>query len=271
MKRNSGFNFWVFTIGISTLLIGALRLLVSWRYLSCDAWRIGTKCVVPQTNLGWHIALDTVNVLLDLFIVGVGIALIVHTLRPLFKKKSAPDSLPQFLGAHVLKFYANHPTSKCSYVVGLTGFIIMGLFIGFFVLMGLFELVNCYVLHTATPWDASTFGLFIVSIVCTLIPTAGIWLLYQLFKKPIFYVSEEGLLYQGEFVLWKDVKRMVCIKNPTRYRGTYLELLHAKEIKPKWLFRPQSEIYLMRYYALSLASREAFKQAVRTYIPVEEE
>ncbi len=214
--------------------------------------------------------MDGILILVALFLIGLGVTLLVYTLRPLFKNKFAPQPLPQFPGDNIQAFYSDHPTSKIAYRVAMTLFFIMGLFFGFLTLWGLFDLVKCYVLRLDTTCDASTIGLTFVFIVCTLLPMAGIWEVYQRFKKPVFCISEEGLLYQGEFIPWNNVKQVVCVEKPTRYRGTYLELLHAKETKLKWLFRPQSERELTRYYMLSLSSQESFKQAVRAYVPVEE-
>ncbi len=226
--------------------------------------------MVPKTHLAGHILADVGLVLVALILVALGCTLMFYTLRPLFKKKFAPEPLPQFPGSNIQTFYTDHPTSKGAYLVGMGIFLIWGLFFGFLTCWGLFDLMNCYVLRLDTTCDASTIGLTFVFIVCTLLPMAGIWQMRQIFKKPVFCVSEEGLLYQGEFIPWNNVKRVVCIKNPTRYRGTYLELLHAKETKLKWLLRPQSERELTRYYMLSLPSRETFKQALRAYVPVEE-
>ena len=194
MKKDNKFNFWVFAMGVAALLIGIMRSFLAGVLLSCDAFGIGEKCVVPQTKRALHVLLDVVNVSIDLFILGLGVALIVYTLRPVFKKKSTPEALPQFPGEYVQKFYVTHPTSKIAAKVGIGLFSIMTLFCIFLFLWGVFDFVSCYLLHfNCGTYDVRDMALTVLFLLMSLIPMAGIWKFYSMLKNPIFCVSEEGL------------------------------------------------------------------------------
>lgn len=261
MKTNHEFNFWVFAMGIAALLIGSLRVIVAWRYLRCDVWGLGTQCMPPQTALAGHVLLDVINVLLDLFLVGLGLALIIHTVRPLFKSKFAPQPLPPFLGDHIQKFYLSHPVSKIATKIAIGIMIFMCVSLLAIALWGTIDFVT----------GSRHIPLTVVLALTSLIPLAGIWRFYRFLKRPLFCVSEEGLQYEEtQFIRWTDVKQLVCSKK-SKQGGVYLELRTTKETKPKWLLRPQNSLCLDEYYMLSIAQREVFKQALGTYIPVVEE
>ena len=258
MKKNQKFDFFVFAFGLCVLLIGILRGFTSIRPLLCDAWGIGERCIVPQTHLPLHILLDGINVLINLFILGIGVALILHTLRLLFQKKSPLQTVPPENDPAVQKFYMDNPLSKIAAKVGIG--IMMCMFLGMLALSfwGTVDFTT----------DTRDIALTVVLALTSLLPLAGMRKFYLMQKNPILYVSSEGIQSGPVFTKWSEVSRCVCAKTPKR-SGIYLELLQEKKQKSNWLLR-QKAVYLDEYYMLSLAQREVFKQALRAYIPVEE-
>ena len=88
-------------------------------------------------------------------------------------------------------------------------------------------------------------------------------------KKSYFLCFGRRVTDEHNFVKWSEVERLVCPKIP-KPDGIYLEFRQKRETKFKWLLRDRNFYPLSEYYTLSLPDREAFQQAVRAYIPVEE-